>query len=125
MIELTQKSIQHWLPLREPDAHKGDFGRLLMIAGSRGMMGACVLACRAAFRSGAGLVAACCDPSLFSDVHAGAGCTIGTTMTITDKVVPNMVGVDIGCGMETVKLKDDLMAKYSCSIRNPFTPFSA
>jgi RNA-splicing ligase RtcB len=40
------------------------------------------------------------------DVHAGAGCTIGTTMTISDKVVPNLVGVDIGCGMETVKLKD-------------------
>jgi len=34
------------------------------------------------------------------------GCTIGTTMTITDKVVPNLVGVDIGCGMETVLLKD-------------------
>ena len=30
-----------------------------------------------------------------------AGCTIGTTMTITDRVVPNLVGVDIGCGMET------------------------
>lgn len=40
------------------------------------------------------------------DVHAGAGCTIGTTMTITDKVVPNMVGVDIGCGMEVVQLRD-------------------
>jgi len=40
------------------------------------------------------------------DVHAGKGCTIGTTMTITDKVVPNLVGVDIGCGMETVLLKD-------------------
>ena len=38
------------------------------------------------------------------DVHAGKGCTIGTTMTITDKVVPNMVGVDIGCGMYTVAL---------------------
>lgn len=38
------------------------------------------------------------------DVHAGAGCTIGTTMTITDKAVPNIVGVDIGCGMYTVKL---------------------
>jgi RNA-splicing ligase RtcB len=38
------------------------------------------------------------------DVHAGAGCAIGTTMTVTDKVVPNLVGVDIGCGMETVKL---------------------
>jgi len=31
------------------------------------------------------------------DVHAGKGCTVGTTMTITDKVVPNLVGVDIGC----------------------------
>ena len=38
------------------------------------------------------------------DVHAGKGCTIGTTMTITDKVVPNIVGVDIGCGMYTVNL---------------------
>ncbi len=38
------------------------------------------------------------------DAHAGAGCTIGTTMTITDKVVPNLVGVDIGCGMQTIKL---------------------
>lgn len=43
---------------------------------------------------------------IMPDVHAGKGCTIGTTMTITDKVVPNMVGVDIGCGMETVKLKN-------------------
>jgi len=40
------------------------------------------------------------------DVHAGAGCTIGTTMTIRDKVVPNMVGVDIGCGMELAELKE-------------------
>jgi RNA-splicing ligase RtcB len=39
---------------------------------------------------------------LMPDVHAGAGCTIGTTMTIKDKVVPNLVGVDIGCGMETL-----------------------
>ena len=42
---------------------------------------------------------------LMPDVHAGAGCTIGTTMTITDKIVPNLVGVDIGCGMETVRLR--------------------
>lgn len=41
---------------------------------------------------------------IMPDVHAGKGCTIGTTMTITDKVVPNMVGVDIGCGMYTVVL---------------------
>ena len=41
---------------------------------------------------------------IIPDVHAGKGCTIGTTMTITDKVVPNIVGVDIGCGMYMVKL---------------------
>ena len=41
---------------------------------------------------------------IMPDTHAGAGCTIGTTMTITDKIVPNLVGVDIGCGMLTVEL---------------------
>jgi RNA-splicing ligase RtcB len=41
---------------------------------------------------------------IMCDVHAGKGCTIGTTMTLTDKVVPSMVGVDIGCGMHTVQL---------------------
>ena len=41
---------------------------------------------------------------IMPDVHAGKGCTIGTTMTVVDKVVPNVVGVDIGCGMYTVNL---------------------
>lgn len=41
---------------------------------------------------------------IMPDVHAGKGCTIGTTMTVIDKVCPNIVGVDIGCGMYTVKL---------------------
>ena len=43
---------------------------------------------------------------IMPDVHAGAGCTIGTTMTVVDKAVPNVVGVDIGCGMYTVKLAE-------------------
>lgn len=55
-----------------------------------------------------------CDSAVFSDckirimpdVHAGAGCTIGTTMTVRDKLVPNMVGVDIGCGMELVRVAE-------------------
>ena len=41
---------------------------------------------------------------IMPDVHAGKGCTIGTTMTITDKAVPNVIGVDIGCGMFTVNI---------------------
>ena len=44
---------------------------------------------------------------MMPDIHAGAGCTIGTTMTIKDKICPNLVGVDIGCGMETIKIKED------------------
>ena len=41
---------------------------------------------------------------IMPDVHAGKGCTIGTTMTIADKAVPNIVGVDIGCGMLTINI---------------------
>ena len=41
---------------------------------------------------------------IMPDVHAGKGCTIGTTMTVSDKISPSMVGVDIGCGMYTVYL---------------------
>lgn len=59
------------------------------------------------------IVKMCCLPFLkdsrirvMPDVHAGAGCTIGTTMTITDAVVPNFVGVDIGCGMEVAKIHE-------------------
>ncbi len=63
---------------------------------------------------------------IMPDVHAGKGCTIGTTMTVTDKAVPNIVGVDIGCGMYTVKLSDtaidfarvDEAAHYIPSRRN-------
>ncbi|MBQ8287939.1 MAG: RtcB family protein [Clostridia bacterium] len=59
------------------------------------------------------LIALCNQPftegakiRLMPDVHAGAGCTIGTTMTVTDKIVPNLVGVDIGCGMHVVRLTE-------------------
>lgn len=41
---------------------------------------------------------------IMPDAHAGAGCTVGTTMALRDKVTPNLVGVDIGCGMRVVEL---------------------
>ena len=46
---------------------------------------------------------------MMPDIHAGMGCTIGTTMTIGDKICPNLVGVDIGCGMETVRIREKRM----------------
>ncbi|MDR0652218.1 MAG: RtcB family protein [Synergistaceae bacterium] len=45
-----------------------------------------------------------CKIRIMPDVHAGTGCVIGTTMTVEGRVVPGMVGVDIGCGMETARI---------------------
>src|SRR5580765_1868255 len=55
------------LSKRNPDSHKGDYGRVLVVAGSRGMAGAAVLAAEAAYRSGAGLVYLCC-PANIADI---------------------------------------------------------
>lgn len=50
-----------------------------------------------------------CKVRIMPDVHAGKGCVIGFTANLGDKVIPNIVGVDIGCGMLTVELgKDDI-----------------
>lgn len=47
------------------------------------------------------------NPRIMPDTHAGKGAVIGTTMRVTDKIVPNLVGVDIGCGMLTIELKKE------------------
>lgn len=63
---------------------------------------------------------------MMPDIHAGAGCTIGTTMTIKDRIVPNLVGVDIGCGMYTVTLeKNDLDVKKLDSVIRDRVPSGA
>ncbi len=64
--------------------------------------------------SATGKITALCDQPfaensrirIMPDMHAGKGYATGTTMTVTDKIVPNLVGVDIGYGMETAKLKE-------------------
>lgn len=60
---------------------------------------------------------------IMPDTHAGKGCTIGTTMTITDKVTPNLVGVDIGCGMLTIELAEkDIDCKKLDDVIREFVP---
>ncbi|MFH2204705.1 MAG: NAD(P)H-hydrate dehydratase [Elusimicrobiota bacterium] len=54
-MKFSLKTLKTWLPARRREAHKGDFGRLLIVAGSRGMSGAAILAARAALRAGCGL----------------------------------------------------------------------
>ena len=55
-IELNHEAVLNILPDRPADSHKGDFGRILLLCGSRGYTGAAALAARGALRSGAGLV---------------------------------------------------------------------
>lgn len=68
-----------------------------------------------------------CKIRIMPDVHAGAGCVIGFTADLGSKVIPNIVGVDIGCGMLTVELGqmdinfailDKIIRKYVPSGRN-------
>lgn len=47
-----------------------------------------------------------CKVRIMPDVHAGSGCVIGFTADLGDKVIPNVVGVDIGCGMTWVSLEN-------------------
>ena len=70
--ELLERETIRWLvPRREPDTHKGTYGHLLIVAGSRGKTGAAILASRAAMRSGAGLVTLAAPRSL-NNILAGA-----------------------------------------------------
>lgn len=60
---------------------------------------------------------------IMPDCHAGAGCTIGTTMKIKDKITPNLVGVDIGCGMLTIELKErEINLPKLDTVINEFVP---
>ena len=70
--ELLDRETIRWLvPTRDPDTHKGTYGHLLVMAGSRGKTGAAILACRAAMRMGAGLVTLAAPRSL-NDIFASS-----------------------------------------------------
>ena len=60
---------------------------------------------------------------IMPDCHAGKGCVIGTTMRIKNKVTPNIIGVDIGCGLYVVKLKEkNINSKKLDDVINNFIP---
>jgi hydroxyethylthiazole kinase-like uncharacterized protein yjeF len=68
---LTQPEICSLVPIRESDTHKGTYGHVLVLAGSRGKTGAAILACRAAMRSGAGL-ATLAGPRSLNNIFASS-----------------------------------------------------
>ena len=88
--ELTVTETVPRLPRRRSDAHKGDFGRVLIVAGSSGMVGAACLAAQAALRSGAGLVTLAVPRSL-QDVAATkltSVMTLGLAQTLAGSFSP-------------------------------------
>lgn len=68
--ELDAQAVERMLPARDPNAHKGDFGKLLLLCGSRGYTGAAALAAMGALRSGAGLVYLAVPESIYA-IEAG------------------------------------------------------
>ena len=73
------------LPPRAPDTHKGDFGRILLVGGSRGMIGAPALAANAALRSGAGLVRLAVPRGIQPTVAALAPCATSLPLAENEK----------------------------------------
>ena len=60
---------------------------------------------------------------IMPDTHAGKGCIIGTTMTLHNNVIPNLVGVDIGCGMLSIQLKEkDIDLHLLDTVINQYVP---
>lgn len=78
---------------------KGQYNTAIVFADNleKGAVGQLTALCNQEFSAGSKL-------RVMPDAHPGAGCVIGTTMSVQGKVVPNLVGVDIGCGLEVVQL---------------------
>jgi ADP-dependent NAD(P)H-hydrate dehydratase len=82
------------LPPRDPDSHKGTYGRVLVVAGSLGMSGAAVLAGSAALRGGAGLVTVACPAEVQPVVAAGNPCYMPHGFTDRNVVVSTSANFD-------------------------------
>ena len=104
------------LPEREPDSHKGTFGRDLLIAGSKTMRGAAILAARSAYRAGAGLVTVGADRRLFASVSPAVPEAIfldtgrGWSKRLTEEALDGYQAVLIGPGLGTTRHRE--LAKW-------------
>ncbi len=130
---LSARRVRKWLPERPSPAHKGNFGRVLIIAGSRGMTGAAGLSATAALRSGAGLVTAAVPETLHDIMEVklteamtvplpdtGSGALSGEALPRILSLLENMDALAIGPGLsqtpETVTLVRELLP----AIKIPF-----
>jgi NAD(P)H-hydrate epimerase len=120
------RDIRAWLPARPSDSHKGTFGRLAIVAGSRGKSGAAVLTARGALRAGAGLVTVFCPASIESMIVAAlpeamtrglaeedgalAAAASGPLLEALGDFDAAVAGPGLGTARGTVRVVEELMA---------------
>jgi ADP-dependent NAD(P)H-hydrate dehydratase len=102
---MTRVTAVPTLPPRAADSHKGTFGRVLVVAGSKGMSGAAILCGSAALRSGAGLVTVACPPDVVNTVAAGNPCYMTAVIPQT-----SAGKYEIRAAEELIRLAEDMDA---------------
>ncbi len=120
------------LPARAPGAHKGDFGRVLVVAGSRGMAGAAVLCAQAALRAGAGLVHLAVPEDVYPIVASQIPCVICHPMPQTGsgtlsrkalgeikKLAAEHDVIALGPGLTACEETTDLVQQFILDVEKP------
>ena len=108
MKEITKELVMNSIPERKTESHKGDFGKVLIIAGSKTMTGACILSCEAALRSGSGLVYALVPEEIMAQVQVAVPEVVIKERSLG---IPEMseydcivIGPGLGTGEDAVEL---------------------
>ncbi len=116
VVRLNKDDMRAIMPSREVKAHKGDFGRVLIFAGSKGMVGAAVLTAIAAYRVGAGLVTVSLDEELFDIVQISVPTATCTTVESGLSAMAEYDAVAVGPGRgnneATIRIVDSLLNRY-------------
>lgn len=133
IVSAEQNEIKRFFRQRESDAHKGDFGKLLSVAGSMNMQGAAVMAANAAVNSGVGLVTAVFPDTAYSAIASKltepltvplrsnvdgylSSLNINKILTMAEKSTAMLLGCGIGFCDDTVKLVHDIISRVKCPI---------
>lgn len=128
-MELTHKDVLNLLPDRNPDLHKGDFGKILLLCGSRGYTGAAALSAMGALRCGAGLVFLGVPESIYAieavklnepvvfPLPDKDGMLSAEALPKILELLPKMDAVLIGCGMgcseDTFQILQTVLCEFS------------
>ena len=112
---ITEEIVKNRIERRKREIHKGDCGRVLIVSGSEGMMGAAILACRGALRSGAGLVQLMIPKELFPIAQAAvpeATCLSRTFPADLQRYDAVALGPGLGTGEQSVEGVKYILRSY-------------